>query len=134
MGGFRGQSEAELTAWLRQMLLNKLTDYQRRYYGAGKRLIKREVPLDAGDSGLDPLPPGRSQSSPSAVAMRREVGDLVETAVATLPEDYQRVLRLRYQEERSFEEIGQMMGRTPNAARKLWLRAIERLQVQLGEP
>jgi hypothetical protein len=35
------------------------------------------------------------------------------------------VLLLRYQEARSFEEIGTLMERSGNAARKLWLRALD---------
>ena len=31
----------------------------------------------------------------------------------------------------ALEEIGKVMQRTPNAARMLWLRAVERLQLEL---
>jgi DNA-directed RNA polymerase specialized sigma24 family protein len=37
-------------------------------------------------------------------------------------------LVLRYYEERSFEEIARVMGRSTNAIHKLWLRAIKPLQ------
>jgi DNA-directed RNA polymerase specialized sigma24 family protein len=36
-----------------------------------------------------------------------------------LPEDYQTVLKLRFEQDLSFEEIGRVMTLTPNAARKL---------------
>ena len=39
-----------------------------------------------------------------------------------------------FQEENSFQEIGPRMQRSPNAARKLWLRAVERLQRELEVP
>ena len=45
-----------------------------------------------------------------------------------LPEDYRRVLLLRYREGRTFEEIGLQLGLTVNAATKLCLRAVKRLQ------
>ena len=48
-----------------------------------------------------------------------------------LPEDYRRVIELRYREGLSFEEIGAILERTPNSARKLWARAIERLKSDL---
>jgi hypothetical protein len=32
----------------------------------------------------------------------------------------------------SFEAIGGQLGRTPNAARMLWLRAVERLKQEMG--
>ena len=65
--------------------------------------------------------------------MAGEEADELHAAMQRLPEDYRRLLVLRYQEEKSFEEIGQLMGRTANAVRKLWGRAIERLQAELGE-
>jgi DNA-directed RNA polymerase specialized sigma24 family protein len=40
-------------------------------------------------------------------------------------------LALRHEEQLSFEEIGQRMQRTANAARMLWLRAVERLQKEM---
>ena len=51
-----------------------------------------------------------------------------------LSPDYRRVLALRHQEQLTFEQIGQQMQRTANAARMLWLRAVERLQKELGLP
>jgi DNA-directed RNA polymerase specialized sigma24 family protein len=42
------------------------------------------------------------------------------------------VLTLRYQEGQSFEEIAGQMGRSPNAARKLWARAVEALEEEMG--
>jgi RNA polymerase sigma-70 factor (ECF subfamily) len=55
----------------------------------------------------------------------------LEQALARLPDDYQQVLRCRYQEDLTFEQIGERMGRTANAARKLWVRAIQDLQREL---
>jgi RNA polymerase sigma-70 factor (ECF subfamily) len=49
-----------------------------------------------------------------------------------LPEEYCQVIRWRYQEARSFEEIAQLLNRSPNAARKLWARALRRLQEEMG--
>src|SRR5438270_505940 len=43
---FRGHSEAELAAWLRQILARNLTDAVRQY-GAANRDVAREPPLDA---------------------------------------------------------------------------------------
>jgi RNA polymerase sigma-70 factor (ECF subfamily) len=51
-----------------------------------------------------------------------------------LPDDYRRVIELRYLEEQSFEEIGARMQRSADAARKLWARAVERLQQELESP
>jgi DNA-directed RNA polymerase specialized sigma24 family protein len=41
---------------------------------------------------------------------------------------------LRYQGDLSFEDIGQRLGRSGNAARKLWLRALRKLEQELEAP
>src|SRR5436190_6551829 len=51
---FHGDSEAELRAWLRRLLLNNLANFTRGYRGTGKRQVGREVALDAGDSSATP--------------------------------------------------------------------------------
>jgi RNA polymerase sigma-70 factor (ECF subfamily) len=126
---FHGDSETELLAWLRRLLRNNLVSFTRLYRETKKRHVGHEVRLGGDDSaraageGLAAEDP-----SPSRQAMAHENSQAIQQALARLPEDYHRVLLLRYQEELSFEEIGQRMGRTANGARKLWLRAIKRLQ------
>src|SRR5262249_22043642 len=104
---FEGESEADLRAWLRQVLLNTLIDFQRQYREPGTRQTGGDVSLAAGDSAAAPgVEPRTDASTPSAQAMKNEQSEAVLQAMARLPEDYRRVLTLRYQEERSFEEIG----------------------------
>lgn len=125
---FHGSTEAELLAWLRRLLLNNLSNFARRYRTTGKRALGRETPLpDAGASTAGPGLAG-SEPTPSAQAMEREQALALQQALARLPEDYQRVIMLRYQEAKSFEDIGRMLERSADAARKLWSRAMERLR------
>src|SRR5206468_4123754 len=50
---FHGHTEQELLAWLHRILLNNLADACRRYRGAGKRDVAREIALaDAPDEQL----------------------------------------------------------------------------------
>jgi RNA polymerase sigma-70 factor, ECF subfamily len=131
-GRFRGHSEPEALAWLRQLLLNNLRDFTRRYRGGGKREVRREVPIDAVDAnGELGLLQSTDSASPSARVIRREKAAIVHEALERLPEDYRRVLLLRYEEGRSFDEIGMRMQRSANAARKLWLRALKRVELEL---
>ena len=44
-GKFRGQTEAELLAWLRRILLDNLANVERHYRGTARRQVRREVPL-----------------------------------------------------------------------------------------
>ena len=69
--------------------------------------------------------------SPSGQAMAREQAQALQQALARLPDEYRQVIAGRYQELLSFEEIGRHLHRSAEAARKLWWRAIERLQEEL---
>jgi RNA polymerase sigma-70 factor (ECF subfamily) len=131
---FEGASEDELLAWLRRLLLNNVTDFARQYRATDKRAIDRERPLEAGDSSRAPGGAFAADTpTPSREVMAREQDRAIQAALGRLPENYRQIIQLRYQEERSFEEIGEQLGLTANAARKLWLRAVKRLQEEVGE-
>jgi RNA polymerase sigma-70 factor (ECF subfamily) len=125
---FEGKSEEELLAWLRQLLLHNVAGFTRRFR-AGKRNAGREALLNP-DGTLLPADCG----TPSAALRGAEESAALERALAKLSADYQQVLRCRYQDDLTFEEIGQRMDRTANAARKLWVRAIQELQQQMNAP
>jgi RNA polymerase sigma-70 factor (ECF subfamily) len=130
---FVGHNEGELLAWLRGILVNDLHDAHRRYRGTAKRQVKREVSL-AGDSRqLGPVAEvtGRDRT-PGTEAMAAEEAQALRQAMRRLPKEYVMVLRLRNWRQLSFAEIGQRMGRSTEAVRKLWSRAIARLQQELG--
>ena len=50
-----------------------------------------------------------------------------------LSNDHRSVLRLRYWDGLTFPEIGERLGRSPDAVRKLWYRAVERLQEEMND-
>jgi RNA polymerase sigma-70 factor (ECF subfamily) len=127
---FRGSTADEFRAWLRQILHNQVAMFGRRFRDTGRRDVGREVALAADDSAGPGLAAGIE--TPSAEVSARERDEALRLAVERLPPDYRRVLLLRFQDGRSFEEIGEAMGLTANAARKLWLRAVKRLQTGGG--
>jgi RNA polymerase sigma-70 factor, ECF subfamily len=132
---FEGSSPEELRAWLRQVLLHNVGAFTRRYRATGKREIAREVGFGADGSllGIQQVPAG-STLSPSGVAIEHEQGLALRRAVDRLPEEYRRVVVLRFQDGLSFEEIGQITDRTADAARKVWSRAMERLRLEWEGP
>jgi RNA polymerase sigma-70 factor (ECF subfamily) len=134
-GRFQGNSQGQFLAWLRQLLLNNLANFARLYRETDKREIGREVGLETdSSSGAKGGGLAGALPSPSGEAITHEQSEAVQLALARLPEDYRQVVLLRYREERTFEEIGRLMGRTANAVRKLWLRAVERLKEELKGP
>ena len=64
--------------------------------------------------------------------MAAERAQTLRAAVRQLPADYRQVILLRNIERLQFNEIGDVMQRSGEAARKLWLRAIYRLRELLG--
>lgn len=135
---FQGGSEAELLAWLRRLLLNNVANFSRNFRQTGKRQISRELSLNvAADSNPGPLPtlpePAASDPSPSQHLSACEYQERIERATARLPEEFRQVLALRFQQQHTFEEIGERMGRTTSAARKLWARAVLALQQELEQ-
>jgi RNA polymerase sigma-70 factor (ECF subfamily) len=127
-GDFQGKTQDELFKWLRRILINQCHDAERKHLGAQKRTVEKEVPLEVNGtkSGLNGYFLDESES-PSNKAVGREESERIEQVIASLPEDYQQVIRLRGWEDQSFEEIGPTMGRSPDAARKLWFRAMQQL-------
>jgi RNA polymerase sigma-70 factor (ECF subfamily) len=129
---FEGRSATELRAWLRCLLLHRTAKVGRRFRTTQKRRLAREVSLDSSSPlavNGDGLP--ATVPSPSAHLLALERRELLLRAVDRLPEDYRRVLLLRYQKEMTFEEIGRDMQRSGDAARMLWARALERLKHEL---
>jgi RNA polymerase sigma-70 factor, ECF subfamily len=128
---FHGGTETELLAWLRQLLLHNIANFVRHYRTTAKRAVGREVNLRGATdrSSADGLAglPGLSPS-PSAQVQAQETLEQMQQALARLPEDYQEVIRLRNQARLPFDEIGKKMLRSADAARRLWSRAIERLE------
>jgi RNA polymerase sigma-70 factor (ECF subfamily) len=129
---FRGSTAEECFAWLRSILRNNVVDAVRRYELSQKRSAGREISLatEAGrrQGGLVELP----HSLPDGSAIRHEDADVLARAMARLSGDHHAVLRLRYWEGLSFPEIGQRLGRSTDAVRKLWYRAVERLQEEMN--
>jgi RNA polymerase sigma-70 factor (ECF subfamily) len=129
--GFRGGREQEWRAWIRQMLMHDLLDARRRFFETSKRDLVKEVPLHA-PAGAAPAPQIlASDPSPRSHLIAQEEAALLQSALQRLPEDYRRVVQLRNWQLLSFEEIGQRIGRSAEAARKLWSRAIEQLQREM---
>jgi RNA polymerase sigma-70 factor (ECF subfamily) len=127
---FRGKSRGEFRLWLRRILLHNLGVFTSQYRDTGKRDVTREVKLvDAGSQGepvFDVAAP--SASSPSAKVVAREEAEALKAALAKLPDDYRRAITLRLDKSLTFSQLGQELGRTEEAARKIWVRAMESLR------
>lgn len=119
-----------------------------RMVRAGKRNPLREQPLPSQSSSSNNLDPRLNNSSqspddsiepklPSSSGPDRKVilaEDIATTlaAIGKLEPDYQQVIQMRDLQQLSFTEIGQHMQRSEEAVKKLWQRALVKLQKHLG--
>ena len=130
---YRGTTDAELAAWLRQILVRTLANAVRAY-GQEKRDAGREravaaaveqtsVRLEAwlADDG----------SSPSQKAARNEDLCRLAAAVESLPDAQREALTLHHLHRWTLDAVAAHMGRTPAAVAGLIKRALRQLRQQL---
>lgn len=132
---FQGHDEAVLVAWLRKILVRNLANAI-GYHHAGRRDVRRqrsiEQALERSSCALH-ASLAAPISSPSVRAMRREEAVLLAAALEKIPADSREVFVLRNLEGVSFDDIAARLGRTPQAVRKVWGRAVVKLSRLLEE-
>lgn len=79
--------------------------------------------------------PFSAETSPEAVATRRELASTVAQAIEGLPERLNRIVGLYYQEECSFREIGEVLGVTESRVCQLHSEAMHLIRAMVeGRP
>ncbi|MFZ4731632.1 MAG: sigma-70 family RNA polymerase sigma factor [Pirellulales bacterium] len=129
---FLGSSEGEFFNWLKSIVTHTLHDTIRHYDGVQKRDVTREVRLGdgTGSTADQNLLPG--QGDPALSAIRREDQAMLTRLIDLLPDDHRTVIRLRSFEGLTFPQVGERMGRSEDAVRKLWERAFDALIALMG--
>jgi RNA polymerase sigma-70 factor (ECF subfamily) len=123
---FAGSGEKELVSWLRQILVRTLVNQAKHHQARGRDQRRQEsldVLLDRSSLAVQQQL-ADSIASPSVHAVGREQSVLLADALARLPADYREVFVLRNLEQIPVDEIAARLGRSPNAVRKLWGRAM----------
>jgi RNA polymerase sigma factor (sigma-70 family) len=130
-----GQSSGFL-AWLTRLAENNRIDAIRALEGARRPAPSKRVtpPPTAGADSLIALVEllGASSNTPSRQAATSEAAQFLELALATLPPDYEKVIRLYDLEGLPAEEVGRRMNRSEGAVYMLRARAHDRLKESLG--
>jgi RNA polymerase sigma-70 factor (ECF subfamily) len=131
---FRGGTEGEWLAWLRQALAHNLADALRAF-GQAKRDVARERSLEeAVEASSRRLAAwlAAEQSSPSQQAERHEQAVGLAAALAELPDDNREALVLHYCEGWPLADIATHLGRTPAAVAGLLKRGVKQLRGRLS--
>ena|SRR5262245_12953274 len=131
-GQFDGQTSGQLRAWLRSLLLHKAAKLGRRYHCTQKRRLSREISLgEDRPTAVHPSHVSAPGPTPSVQVMFEEQQRRLLEAIDRLPDEYRKVVSLRYNQALAFEEIGRQLDRSADAARMLWARAVDRLKQQM---
>jgi RNA polymerase sigma-70 factor (ECF subfamily) len=118
---FELHDERSIRNWLIKIVELTVREKVRRFAGTAKRAAGREVtrgrrPDTAQFHGRGP--------SPSEAAIASELAMLAQRALHGLPPDYQEILQLMREEDLTLREAGASMGRSREAAKKLYARAL----------
>lgn len=130
IGDFHGQNRDELLAWLRGILVNDIKEARRRFLAA-QRDVRREQPMSQRHGDHQARNVADAEATPATGAIAREEAARLESAMQRLSSQDREILELRNWQRLSFAEIGKRTGRSSEAARKLWSRAVVRLQSEM---
>ncbi len=130
LGTFKYKTEGDFLRWLSRIAENRLRNQLQRLH-ANKRDIRKEVRLngyrptveDSFVAALDAV----DTTTPSAIMSKREELDKLAKAIDVLKPEYRQVIVLTKIEGLSYKEIGDRLGKSSEAVRKLVSRALEEL-------
>ena len=130
LGNFTYRTEGDFLRWLSGIVENRLRGHLQRLH-ANKRDIRKEARLDGyrptlEDSFVAALD-AVDTTTPSAIISKREELDKLSRAIDTLKPEYRQVIVLTKIEGLSYKEIGDRLGKSSEAVRKLVSRALEEL-------
>ncbi len=126
----QGKQEAEILAWLRQILVHVISHATRELH-TKQRDINREqsiaADLDASSMRIECFLTDK-EPSPSQALVRKDRLRIVAAAIESLPEDQRQVVVLRYWEEKSMQEIAELLDKSTYAVAGLRYRAMKELR------
>jgi RNA polymerase sigma-70 factor, ECF subfamily len=136
LSGFHGSTDAELAAWLRQILARNLA-HAVRDHGRDRRDVGRERSLEAALEASSIRLEGwlaAEQSSPSQHADRNEQVLRLASVLNGLPEAQREAVVLHYWQGWTTTEIGRHLERSPSAVAGLLKRGLHELRKHMLDP
>jgi RNA polymerase sigma-70 factor (ECF subfamily) len=124
---FTYKDEGDFLRWLSTIAENRLRDNLEKLH-ADKRDIRKEVRVDnhspSSGNGFVRIPAPIDSTTPSVIMSRKEELDKLEKAIDELKPEYREVIILKRIEGLSYKEIGERLGRSPDAIGMLLSRAM----------
>ena len=105
---FKG--DASFYTWLYRITVNICIDIIRKRAGAGGEAVEFDetVPMDVSEANIGALG-SRLGTNPQKSALRRELAEKIQEALATVPEKHRAILLLREVEGMSYEDLSRTL-------------------------
>jgi RNA polymerase sigma-70 factor (ECF subfamily) len=123
---FRGGSELEFRAWIRQIARRKIIDGIRRYREKSATVKPSPHSCLRFESSL------AVRETPSDRVSLDEQVQLLVTAITELPDELREIVRMRYLHNATFEEIAESTDTPTTTVRRRWLEGVSHLEARLG--
>lgn len=118
-------TERKFSSWIYRIAHNEAVNHIKR------KSLKRFISLDNITSTKDKLESSSTEDDAQTSWIRKETNKEVDDAVNRLPLKYKQVLVLRYYSDKSYEEIGDILGKPINTVGTLIKRAKNKLSDEL---
>jgi RNA polymerase sigma-70 factor (ECF subfamily) len=132
LDGFTYKNEGDFVRWLSKIAENELRGSLRKLH-ADKRDIRKDVRLDYDRSTTADryagMPIPVDATTPSVIFSKRDELARLEKAIDELKPEYREVIVLTKIDGLSYKEMGQRLGKSDEAVRKLVSRAMAELTV-----
>lgn len=126
------QRQAKFTTWLYTIARNLCVDRSRRQKHRQAQSLDQPLRDEEGSGSLLDVVPGRDVGS-ERKAVRNELAERLNAAIAALSEDQREVFLLRQFHDTPFKEIAEVVGISENTAKSRMRYALEKLRLELEE-
>jgi len=118
-------TERKFSSWIYRIAHNEAVNHIKR------KSLKKFIYWDNITSTKDKLETASADEGIEDSWIRKETNEEVEAAIKRLPLKYRQVLLLRYYSDKSYEEIGEILGKPVNTVGTLIKRAKTKLSGEL---
>jgi RNA polymerase sigma-70 factor (ECF subfamily) len=129
LDNFTYQNEGDFLRWLSKIVENRIRDNIEKLH-ANKRDVRKEIPLNNTSATQDTIV-GTFEpidtATPSLIMSKGEGLNKLEKAIGELKPEYREVIILTKIEGLSHKEVGEKLGKSPDAVRMLLARAMSAL-------
>jgi RNA polymerase sigma-70 factor (ECF subfamily) len=126
LGKFQGR--AELETWLTRIAINRSRDWLRR-----RKFVSLFSHDDDNDDRIYAIEPVDEKPDAERQLMSHQIRTAIVRAERTLSSQQKIIFRLRHYENRSLEEIAELLGLRSGTVRAHLFRAIHKVRRELGE-